>query len=129
MNRNICLTAFYYVLFLHQQEGIVLSSLNGNLHKMKYSVESKREILDSFAGKFYSVRWIKADGSVREAIVKHLMHKLFAEGHGNKANPSTVANKPEMYTCVDTVKEGWVNVNLNNLKYVKCGKTEYNFED
>lgn len=92
------------------------------------TIENKRQILDSFAGKFYRVRWVKIDGSLREATVKHLMHKLFASGSAATAEKSTVSHKPEMYTCVDTVKEGWVNVNLNNLKYVKCGKEEYVFE-
>lgn len=32
-----------------------------------------------------------------------------------------------MYTCVDVAKQGWVNVNLNTLKHVKCGNVEIEF--
>lgn len=95
---------------------------------MKCSIQSKREILDSFAGKFYSAVWVKSDGSVREATVKHLMHKLFAEGHASKAQANTVTHKPEYYTAVDCAKEGWINIDLRTLKHVKCGNNEINFE-
>lgn len=95
---------------------------------MKCSIEEKRKILDSFAGKFFSISFVKSSGELREATVKHMMHKLYAEGHASKAHANTVAAKPQYYTCVDAAKESWINCNLETLKKVKCGAVEYEFE-
>lgn len=47
--------------------------------KCKMSIQAKRKLLDSFAGRFYSIEW--------------------------------------------------VNVNLNNLKHIRCGSIDIEFED
>lgn len=97
--------------------------------KCKASIEEKRKILDGFGGKYYSVQWVKADNTLRECTARKMQHTMFAQGHASKAGVSTVKDKPEMYTCVDVTNEKWVNVNLNNLKKIKCGDVEYIFED
>lgn len=93
------------------------------------SLENRRKLLDSFGGKFYSIEWVKADNSKRSCTARHLQHDMFAQGHASKANPSTVAHKKELYTCVDVTNHKWVNVNLNTLKHVKCGDVDIEFED
>ena len=95
--------------------------------KTNMTCQQKRDLLDSFAGKYYSIDWVKSNGEARQATVQHMQHKMFVGGHASKANVSTVAHKPEMYTCVDVAKQGWVNVNLNTLKHVKCGNVEIEF--
>lgn len=97
--------------------------------KCKMSIQAKRELLDSLGGKFYSIEWVKASGELRSCTARHMQHDMFAAGHASKANVSTVAHKPEMYTCVDTTNHKWVNVNLNNLKNVRCGSIDIEFED
>ena len=97
--------------------------------KCKMSIEEKRNLLDSFAGRFYSLEWRKADTSIRSCTARHMQHDMFAQGHASKANVSTVAHKPEMYTCVDSTNHKWVNVNLNKLRHVKCGSVDIEFEE
>ena len=94
-----------------------------------WSIQQRRELLDSLGGKFYSVEWIKSNGELRSCTARHMQHDMFAAGHASKANVSTVAHKPEMYTCVDTTNHKWVNVNLNNLKHVRCGSIDIEFEE
>lgn len=96
--------------------------------KKSMTCQQKRELLDSFAGKYYSIDWVKSNGESRQATVQHKQHKMFVGGHATKANVSTVAHKNNLYTCVDIVKNGWININLETLKKVKCGSVEVEFE-
>lgn len=94
-----------------------------------WSIERKRELLDSFKGKYVHIEFLKADKSLRVATVQHMQHAMFAEGHASKAHESTVSHKPQFYSCVDVNKKGWINCNLLTLKRVKCGANEYDFND
>ena len=58
-----------------------------------------------------------------------MQHAMFSEGHASKAHESTVAHKPQFYSCIDVNKKGWINCNLLTLKRVKCGENEYEFCD
>lgn len=97
--------------------------------KCKMTCEEKRALLDSFAGKYFSIDWVKSNGEARHATVQHMQHKMFAGGHASKATVSTVAHKKNLYTCIDVAREGWVNINLDTLKRVKCGGVEVDFEN
>ena len=95
------------------------------------TIQDKRDLLNSLAGKFTSVTWTKADGTETTRTIKHMQHDLFAAGHATLAKDNTVAHKPEYYTCVDVQGGKWVNINLNTLSRVKCGDVEiaYNIGD
>lgn len=95
--------------------------------KCKMNIDQKRELLDSLGGKFYSVSWIKKDGSSRSCVARHMQHNMFVEGHASKAKVNPAAHKKEMYTCVDVSNEKWVNVSLDKLVSVKCGDVEIEF--
>lgn len=94
-----------------------------------WNAEQKRALLDSFGGKFYSLDWIKKDGSLRSCKARHMQHSMFTEGHASKAKANPVAHKPGLYTCIDVSNEKWINVSLETLKHVKCGDIDYTFED
>lgn len=96
--------------------------------KVKMSCEQKRLLLDSLGGKYFSLDWIKKDGSSRSCVARHMQHDMFVGGHASKANPSTVAHKPNLYTCVDVTNHKWINVSLDTLKHVKCGDIDYSFD-
>jgi len=91
-----------------------------------YTIEQKRQILDSANGQIFSVRFIKKDGSVREMTCKKWIEKAFTYG-SKAAQASTVAHKPEYYTLVDIAKESFRNVNLETLVACKVSGKEYNF--
>ena len=97
--------------------------------KAKMNIKERRELLDSLGGKFYSIEWVKASGELRSCTARHMQHDMFAAGHASKAQANTVAHKPNLYTMVDVTNEKWVNVNLNNLKHVRCGSIDIEFED
>lgn len=93
------------------------------------SVEERLALFESFGSKFFSVKWKKSDGSVREASVQCMQHKMFTEGHASKAKANTSAGDKSMFTCVDTTNNKWIKINLNNLIQVKAQGKEYVFSD
>lgn len=97
----------------------------------KMTIQNKRNLLNSLAGKFTSVTWTKADGTETTRTIKHMQHDMFAAGHATLAQENTVSSKPEYFTCVDVQGGKWVNINLNTLSRVKCGDVEitYNIGD
>ena len=71
-----------------------------------FTNSKKREILDIAAAKgaFFSVSFIKADGTVREMNCKQWMEKAFTNGSAN-AGVNTCAAKDNIYTVVDVAAE------------------------
>lgn len=83
------------------------------------NIENLKTILDKTDGKVFSVRFIKADGSIREmkcrtGVTKHL-----------KGGTSTISHKPELYGVYDMEKQAYRCFNLNKVLEVKCGSVAY----
>ena len=97
--------------------------------KAKMNINERRELLDSFAGRFYSIEWVKSNGEIRSCTGKHMQHNMFAAAHASKAQANTVAHKPNLYTMVDVTNEKWVNVSLDKLRHVKCGSVDITFDE
>lgn len=91
-----------------------------------YTCEERRKLLDSANGRVFSCTFVKKDGSVREIVAKRWMEKAFAHGSANAA-VSTVANKPEYYTCAEVSTGSFKNVNLMSLISAKIDGKEYRF--
>lgn len=91
------------------------------------SIEEKRAILDKAGSEFFSVHFIKKDGSYREMTCKKWIEKAFTYGREN-AKISTVAHKPEIYTACDIIKGAFRNISLERLVKAKVGGVEYVFE-
>lgn len=94
----------------------------------KMTIQEKRDLLNSLGGRFIAVTWTKADGTETTRTIKHMQHNLFAAGHATLAQESTVAHKPEYFTCVDVQGGKWVNINLDTLSRVKCGEVDVTYE-
>lgn len=95
---------------------------------MKCSNEDKRKILDEAGSTFFSVDFIKKDGSVRHMNCKRWIESAFSSGSAN-AKPSPFANKPEYYLAVDMSKGEFRAVNLSTLKACKVNGKSYNFDE
>lgn len=95
---------------------------------MKCSNEDKRRILDEAGSTFFSVDFVKKDGSVRHMTCKKWIEAAYTHGSAN-AKPSPFANKPEYYLAVDMAKGEFRAVNLSTLKACKVNGKSYNFED
>tara|TARA_Y100001973_G_scaffold2399_1_gene3577 strand:+ start:4173 stop:4460 length:288 start_codon:yes stop_codon:yes gene_type:complete len=93
----------------------------------KVTIERKRQILDSAKGQFFSVEFVKKDGSIREMTVKKQMEKAFTYGSAN-AKPNTVAHIDKYYTAVDAEQEQFRNINLETLRKAKVAGITYIFD-
>ncbi len=93
-----------------------------------FTMQQRRDILDSANGKVFSCTFRKKDGSLREMTAKKWMEKSFSNGSAN-AGANTVAHKPEYYTCAEVSSGSFKNVNLMTLVKAKVNGKEYNFEE
>ena len=93
----------------------------------KVSIARKREILDSANGGFFSVEFIKKDGSVRQMTAKKWMEKAFTNGSKN-AQENTVAHIEKYYTAADSSAGEFRNINLETLVRAKVNGIEYKFD-
>ena len=91
------------------------------------SLEEKRNLLDSAKGQYFSVAWVKKDGSPREAIAKK-WERRFLHGEPGQ-NKNTCADKPHLYTIAEQAVEGFRTVDLQKLIKVKINGVVYEFED
>ncbi len=66
-------------------------------------------------GKFFTVEFIKKDGTLRKLTGRLGVKKYLTGG------VSTVAHKPEYITVYDVQNKGYRNVNLDTIKSFKCG--------
>jgi len=107
---------------IHNKRGVSVVNKTSEL----YTIEQKKTLLDSFAGKFIAVRWIKKDGTDTARTIQHMQHDLFTLGHASKALDNPVQLKGHYYTCVDVQSKKWINIDLNTLYFVKCGNSEFN---
>lgn len=93
-----------------------------------FTMQQRRDILDSANGKVFSCTFRKKDGSLREMVAKKWMAKSFANGV-EAVGKNTVADKPEYYTCAEVSSGSFKNVNLMTLVKAKVNGKEYNFEE
>lgn len=91
------------------------------------TLAEKRKTLDIAAskGSFFSVAFIKADGTRRDMTCKQWTEKAFSNGSAN-AGVNTCKDKENLYTVVDVAAENkkgtkgaFRNINLDTLIEVK----------
>ena len=80
------------------------------------TVSQMRAILDSTAGKVFSVSFVKKDGSVRDMVCRNEVSK------GTSGGVAGHAHKEELYTVWDMQAAGFRCVNLTTVKRIKCGE-------
>lgn len=79
-----------------------------------------RGLINATDGKFFSVSFIKKDGSLRDMVGRIDVKKYLVGG------ANTTAHIPEYYTVFDINPEkGYRNVNLGSIKHFKCGDVEW----
>jgi hypothetical protein len=93
----------------------------------KVNIERKRAILDSAKGQFFTVEFVKKDGTTRIMTAKKWMEKAFTYGSAN-AQANTVAGKPEYYTAADASAGEFRNINLETLVRAKVAGIDYKFD-
>ena len=93
----------------------------------KVSIQRKREILDSANGQFFTVEFVKKDGTTRIMTAKKWTEDAFANGSKN-AQVSTLANKPNYYLSVDVSIGEFRAINLDTLTKCTVNKIKYEFK-
>lgn len=94
---------------------------------MKCTNEVKRQILEKAGSTFFSVNFLKKDGTLRHMTCKRWIESAFSQGSAN-AKPSPFANKPEYFLAVDMAKGEFRAIGLGRLKSCKVNGQSYNFD-
>lgn len=84
------------------------------------------KLIQQSKGKFFSVQFIKKDGTKRTANGKDFYLRLLVSQDGAKAVFSPREN-PSVTPFIDRNKEGWISASDERLVHFKCGKLEVNF--
>jgi len=80
------------------------------------TISQMRQLLDSTAGKVFSVTFVKKDGSIRDMVCRNEVSK------GTSGGVAGHAHKEELYTVYDMQAQGFRCVNLTTVKRIKCGE-------
>ncbi|UPW35963.1 WYL2 beta-barrel domain-containing protein [Pseudomonas phage EM] len=97
------------------------------------SVDRKRAILDEARdGSFFSVEFVKKDGTVRTMTCKRQIKSAYANGQSASQKP-TSAGKPHLYCAAEVLnaeegKAAYRTINLETLVRAKVNGIEYRFD-
>lgn len=91
------------------------------------TIQERRKLLDSSAGRIFAVQFVKKDGTVRDMTCKKFVERHLTYGIDNvQHNP--VAHKPELYTVSDIgAADAFRNISLDKLKKVSINGVDYVF--
>ena len=86
------------------------------------SNETLLDVIRKTNGKFFKVLFVKKDGSLREMTCRLGVKKDLRGGK------STTEHLDNIVTVYDVLAKGYRNINLDTVKYFKCGGVEYNID-
>lgn len=86
------------------------------------SNETLLDVIRKTNGKFFKVLFVKKDGSLREMTCRLGVKK------GLRGGQSTTEHLDNIVTVYDVFAKGYRNINLDMVKYFKCGGVEYNID-
>lgn len=75
-------------------------------------VSALRDLLDNTQGRFFTVEFVKKDGSLRTMNCRVGVTRFL------KGGDSTVADRKDLYTVYDMVAKGYRNINLNTVRHI-----------
>lgn len=98
------------------------------------TIQEKREILSNNKGGFFSVTWIKKDGTETSRTLKEWANKGLASGTNEIVQENPAAHNPDNFTAYDEEKfkankYPWVNITLSRMTRAKVGGVEYIFQE
>lgn len=100
---------------------------------MQTKQDTIRALIEAHKGKYFSVEFIKKDGSLRSMVARH----AYKAGHDGY---NTVASKPEYITLIEGKQDGsgdlgdssksynFRNVNMQAIKRLKIAGKEFLFD-
>jgi hypothetical protein len=90
-------------------------------------IAERRAILDQAKGQFFSVAFLKKDGTARSMTCKKWVEEAFTYG-SEKARPNPAAHKLEYYNACEIGNETcFKNINLLTLTEAKVAGKVYKF--
>lgn len=82
------------------------------------NVKAIREILENTQGRFFTVEFIKKDGTLRKMNCRAGVQKFL------KGGDSTVADRVDLFTVYDVVAKGYRNINIKTIQSMNIDGTE-----
>lgn len=97
---------------------------------MSNSINELRELIKKTNGKIAVVKFIKKNGELRQMSCRVGVTKGINPNARKCCNgtSNTTAHMEEYMNVYDMQNDGWRKINLETLKYLKCGDIEYNAE-
>lgn len=80
------------------------------------TIATTREIMQKTRGRFFSVEFLKKDGSVKRMVCRHGVRK-YVNGPGMSYTPAQFG----LMTVFDVQKKGYRMINLLTIRSLKCG--------
>lgn len=80
------------------------------------TIATTREVVRKTRGRFFSVEFLKKDGSPRKMVCRHGVRK-YVNGTGMSYTPA----KFGLMTVFDVQKKGYRMINLLTVRSLKCG--------
>ena len=85
-----------------------------------------RNLIQETKGKFFSIKFVKNDGTLRVANGKDIYRRLLADGANPRAGENNL-RAAGFESFVDRNKESWIAARGEKVVAFKCGKLEVNF--
>lgn len=94
------------------------------------TLTEKRSLVEQAlsGGHFAKIAWKKKDGSLAERVCKKFIERLFTSGDKNEVQANPVAHVTNMFTCVDSTNDKWININLDALVEIHSNKEVITFQ-
>lgn len=85
-----------------------------------------RQLIQETKGKFFSIKFVKNDGTLRVANGKDIYRRLLADEASPRAGKNNL-RAAGFESFVDRNKESWIAARGEKVVAFKCGKMEVNF--
>ena len=95
--------------------------------------KTMRSLIESAQGRFCSVDFIKADGSLRRMLIQPATLKFKIVGEGNRSEVAEKRlvtykeNNPNLMPVWDVSKQAIRSINLDTVTQIKLDKEIYNY--
>jgi hypothetical protein len=101
------------------------------MDKLSSKIDLMRKLLSDTSGKFFTVTFVKKDGTIRNLTVRTGVTSYLTDDPRICVNgtSNTTAHIPKYFRAYDIHKKGYRTINLETIMSFKCGEIDIGFKD